>query len=107
MKNKNLFYLLVILMLVKLNGCSNLKKAIGIEKDIPNEFLIEKKDPLSMPPNYKILPPGESNQKSNKKTSSNSLNSIFDKNLNQKESSNKSISQDPKAIENEILKEFK
>jgi hypothetical protein len=107
MKNKNLFYFLLIFILATLNSCSNIKKAVGIEKDIPNEFLIEKRDSLSMPPDYKILPPGKTSQKETKKKSDSSLSSIFDKNLNQKKSSNESISKDPKAIENEILKEFK
>ena len=73
-----------------------------------NEFLIEKRDPLTLPPDYSILPP-DSNAKPNKnKKSTDSLKSIFDKDLNsQKKSSSKTIPANTKGIENEILKQIK
>tara|TARA_B110000977_G_C10631662_1_gene320393 strand:- start:87 stop:410 length:324 start_codon:yes stop_codon:yes gene_type:complete len=107
MSNKNLFTIALILGL-SLGSCASFKKNIGMEKDPPNEFLIEKRDPLTLPPDYNILPP-DSNAKPNKnKKSTDSLKSIFDKDLNsQKKSSGKTIPANTKGIENEILKQIK
>jgi len=107
MRNKNLFILLLSFIL-SLNSCTAFKKTLGMEKDVPNEFLIEKRDSLTLPPDYNILPPN-SNSKINKNTKPvNSLKSIFDKDLNnQKKTSSKNIPDDSKGIKNEILKQIK
>ena len=108
MQNKNLFYLLLIFMLTTLNACSNVKKAVGIEKDVPNEFLIEKRDRLVLPPDYKILPPGTDNNVEKNKKSTDSLKNILDKSFNQKkEQSRKSTPSNSTSIENEIMKKIK
>ena len=40
-----------------LSGCRSLKENLSMKKKSnSNEFLIEKKDPLILPPNYKKLP---------------------------------------------------
>ena len=57
MRNKIFLFLITIFGILALNSCSDIKKGFGIEKEIPNEFLIEKKAPLVMPPEYKFLPP--------------------------------------------------
>jgi len=107
MNNKNLFTILWILIL-GLSSCSSLKKNLGFEKDVPNEFLIEKRDPLTLPPDFNILPPN-SNAKINKnKESASSIKSIFDKDLgSQKKSSSGSVPSNTKSIENNILKQIK
>ena len=108
MKNKNTFFLLLIFMLTVLNACSNLKKAVGIEKEIPNEFLIEKRDPLVFPPDYNILPPGAANKVKKNEIPMNSVKNILDKNFNQKkEQSIESTSNNSTSIESEILKKIK
>ena len=107
MNNKNLFTILLLLAL-SLSSCTSFKKTLGMEKDAPNEFLIEKRDPLTLPPDYNILPP-DSNEKTNKnKKSTSSLKSIFDKDLgSQKKSSSANIPSNTKGIENDILKQIK
>jgi len=107
MNNKNLFTILLLLAL-SLSSCTSFKKTLGMEKDVPNEFLIEKRDPLTLPPDYNILPP-DSNAKTNKnKKSTSSLKSIFDKDLgSQKKSSSANIPSNTKGIENDILKQIK
>ena len=108
MKNKNTSHLLLIFMLTAFNACSNLKKAVGIEKEVPNEFLIEKRDPLIFPPDYNILPPGADNKVKQNEIPKNSLKNILDKNFNQKkEQSSESTSGNSIGIENEILKKIK
>ena len=46
----------------------------------PDEFLIEKRNPLTMPPNFDLLPPDSVN-KNNQKDEKDSLKEIFNKNL--------------------------
>jgi len=40
-----------------LSGCSDLKKAIGLEKTSPDEFAVESRAPLTMPPDFNLRPP--------------------------------------------------
>jgi len=107
MNNKNLFTI-VLLLIFSLSSCTSVKKTLGLEKDVPNEFLIEKRDPLTLPPDYNILPP-DSNAKINEnKESTNSLKSIFDKGLgSQKKSSSANVPSNTRSIENDILKQIK
>tara|TARA_B110000977_G_scaffold44925_1_gene61112 strand:+ start:20 stop:343 length:324 start_codon:yes stop_codon:yes gene_type:complete len=107
MSNKNLFTI-VLLLVLSLSSCTSIKKTLGLEKDVPNEFLIEKRDPLTLPPGYNILPP-DSNAKINKnKESSSSLKTIFDKDLgSQKKSSSANVPSNTKSVENDILKQIK
>ena len=107
MSNKNLFTIALLLVL-SLSSCTSIKKTLGLEKDVPNEFLIEKRDPLTLPPGYNILPP-DSNAKINKnKESSSSLKTIFDKDLgSQKKSSSANVPSNTKSVENDILKQIK
>ena len=107
MNNKNLFTILSLLAL-SLTSCTSFKKTLGMEKDVPNEFLIEKRDPLTLPPDYNILPPDSNAKISKNKESTNSLKSIFDKDLgSQKKSSSKNVPSNTKSVENDILKQIK
>ena len=54
---------ILLIGLLFLFGCADVKKLVGIDKEVPNEFLIEKRDPLVLPPDYKLLPPDSSNLK--------------------------------------------
>ena len=40
-----------------LGGCTNAKKALGLEKTAPDEFNIVSRAPLSLPPDYSLRPP--------------------------------------------------
>ena len=56
MTNNKLFILLCIFFL-NLNSCTSVKNALSGKKvDTSDEFLIEKKNPLIMPPDYQDLP---------------------------------------------------
>jgi len=68
----NLFALIFLL-----SSCENVQKGLGMKKDVPDEFLIEKRNPLTMPPNFDLLPPDSINQKDEK----DNLKDIFNKNL--------------------------
>ena len=67
--------------------------------------MIEKRDPLVLPPDYKILPPESKILK--KETKENSLKSILDKSLNQKKEPLNSNSNSSLNLEDEILKQIK
>jgi len=101
--NKSLILILLILFLA---GCESLKKGLGVEKDIPDEFLVKKNNPLKKPPNYDLLPLPEGQVKNKKttKAENENLKSIIEKNIrNQKTKSSTEASN----IENDILEKIK
>ena len=52
---KNLFYLFIIL--VTFNACQNVKDGLsGKKKSNSDEFMVQKKNPLSLPPEFDKLP---------------------------------------------------
>jgi hypothetical protein len=40
-----------------LSGCSDLRKSIGLERTSPDEFAVESRAPLTMPPDFELRPP--------------------------------------------------
>jgi Protein of unknown function (DUF3035) len=40
-----------------ISGCSDLKKAVGLERSTPDEFAVESRAPLTMPPDFNLRPP--------------------------------------------------
>jgi Protein of unknown function (DUF3035) len=38
-------------------GCSDFKKTIGIEPTLPDEFAVESRAPLTIPPDFELRPP--------------------------------------------------
>lgn len=98
--------LILILLILFLTGCESLKKGLGVEKDIPDEFLVRKNNPLKKPPNYDLLPLPEGQVKNKKptKAKNENLKSIIEKNIrNQKTNSSTEASN----IENDILEKIK
>jgi hypothetical protein len=74
-KKYNLIFLFIILSLF-ISSCNTVKKAFDPEnKNTSEEFLVEKKSPLSMPPSFEELPV-PSNQKVNKESQINNIKSI-------------------------------
>jgi hypothetical protein len=45
------------LVTVALSGCSDFKKMVGIEKTSPDEFAVESRAPLTIPPDFDLRPP--------------------------------------------------
>jgi len=91
MKNKIL--IIYFFLFILFTGCETVKKGLGMEKDKPNEFLIEKRDPLVLPPDYKILPPDSKNVK--KETQESSLISVLDQSLTTTKNSSNSTTKTP------------
>ena len=83
------FSLLIILSTILLSNCSSVQKAFDPQnKNTSDEFLVEKKSPLTMPPSFEELPV-PSNQKITKENQSNNIKSlIIDENIIDKKSEN-------------------
>ena len=98
-------------MLFSLANCSDIKKGLGIEKEIPDEFLVKKLNPLKMPPNYDLLPPDSKSEKikTSKKSSDDNIKSIIDNSLNKNSQNlkkNETKAENQSDLENTILKEL-
>jgi hypothetical protein len=92
----------LFLIVFLLSACENVQKGLGMKKDTaPDEFLIEKRNPLTIPPNFDLLPPDSVNQ-NNQKDEKDNLREIFNKNLskiekddeNNKENNSRSLEKD-------------
>ncbi len=56
MKNYKILFI-YLLILISLNSCGSIKDGFSMQKkDNTDEFLVEKKNPLKLPPNYDELP---------------------------------------------------
>jgi|TARA_Y100000389_G_scaffold41606_1_gene36315 hypothetical protein len=92
MRRFSLYYLFIFALLA---SCSSIKESVGSKKNNSDEFLVEKKSPLLMPPDYNDLPvpnsedvknEGENNQVKKLITKSNNTDSNFNKSNNSKSS---------------------
>ena len=106
--NKFFKFSKLLLLLLFLYSCGSVGEALQGKKrsDQGDEFLIDKKNPLSMPPDFDKLPkPGEANIKSTKDIEidqsniKNLLKNTVDENV--------SNSDDSTSIESSILKKIK
>ena len=91
------FLLLIILSGILLTNCGSVKKALDPQnKNNSEEFLVEKKSPLSMPPSFEELPV-PSNEKIDEEGQTNNIESLInEKNDNEKlktDESNKDFEQ--------------
>ena len=79
------FLLLIILSGILLTSCGSVQKAFDPKnKNTSEEFLVEKKSPLSMPPSFKELPV-PSNEKADIENQTNNIESLItEKNENEK-----------------------
>ena len=77
--------LVIITLCLFITGCNSVKKAFDPErKNSSEEFLVEKKSPLSMPPEFDELPI-PSNEKVDKESQVSNIESLItEKNSNEK-----------------------
>ena len=88
--------LLIIFSTILISSCGSVQKALDPQnKNTSDEFLVEKKSPLSMPPSFEELPV-PSNQKITQEDQTNSIKSLI---------TNKKIS-DKKITNTEADKDF-
>ena len=91
MKNFKIIFFILATSFI-LNSCGTVKEAFDPQrKNSSDEFLIEKKSPLSMPPDFEKLPKPKTSQNSENKELDNSLETLIketQKNNNQSISAN-------------------
>ena len=76
MKKFNLLFIFGIALII-LSGCDTAKKAFqNPKKNSSDEFLVEKKSPLILPPEFNELPVPNQNKDTNKKEENNIKNLI-------------------------------
>ena len=98
--------IIAIIPVIFLNGCNTLKDGFRSQKkDSVDEFLVEKKSPLVMPPDFDELPLPNENR-TTEKIEENDIKSLITNNGN---SSNEtqSNSNENTSFENSILKKIK
>ena len=99
----------LFLLLIFLYSCGSIGEALQGKKrsDQGDEFLINKKNPLAMPPDFDKLPkPGEANVKSTKDIESDQSNIEYLLKNSEIEEEVSSLEQ-PTSIESSILKKIK
>ena len=79
------FSFLIIISTILLSSCGSVQKAFDPQnKNSSEEFLVEKKSPLTMPPSFEELPI-PSNEKINNESQINNIESLItEKNSNEK-----------------------
>ena len=78
MKKFNLLFILGTILII-LSGCNTIKKGFqNPKKNSSDEFLVEKKSPLVMPPEFNELPIPNQNEDTNQKQENNIKNLISD-----------------------------
>ena len=74
--------LLIIFTTIFISSCSSVQKAFDPQnKNTSEEFLVEKKSPLSIPPSFEELPV-PSNKKVNKESQINNIESLINEKSN-------------------------
>ena len=82
MKKNTKSLLLIIISTVLISSCGSVQKAFDPQnKNTSEEFLVEKKSPLSIPPSFEELPV-PSNEKVNKESQSNKIESLITEDSN-------------------------
>ena len=97
--------LLIIFSTILISSCGSVQKALDPQnKNTSDEFLVEKKSPLSMPPSFEELPV-PSNQKITQENQTNSIKSLItDKKVSDKKITNTEADKD---FEQSILDKIK
>ncbi len=108
---KTSYYIFSLIIIFLLNGCQDVKKGFSGKKlDQGNEFLVIKKNPLVVPPNFNELPKPKNSSVAEDSASiddnsNNNFKKLLDKNdQNQKESSENTANS---TLEEKVLNKIK
>ena len=99
--------LILSIFIITLNSCGSIKEGFGnSKKKSTDEFLVKKKSPLVMPPEFNELPiPGNDNQEQ-KKDENLEIKSLITGSENKSSKSQNNSNQNP-TFENSILEKIK
>ena len=59
MKQQKFLTLLALAALMALPACTSVKKELGVGRNSPDEFMVVKRAPLTLPPDYDLRPPSD------------------------------------------------
>ena len=81
------FFFLIVIFVTFISGCSSIKDTLtGVKKQNTDEFLVKKKDPLVLPPNFNDLPKPQTQKNSeNNEEESIDFTNILSESENKKE----------------------
>jgi len=106
MKNNYINITIIILGLI-LTSCQSVKDGLtGTRTNKSDEYLIEKKNPLVMPPEFQVLPEPKNTDGKTTEDKDFSINKILENDLNVENSKSKKI-QENGALEELIIKKIK
>jgi len=99
---------IIFIIVITLTSCQSAKDALTLKKKSnADEFLVEKKSPLVLPPDYGKLPfPVDEQEKLNDKKNQDEINILLGTNDNSK-TTNSNLDKNSSSIENSILKKIK
>ena len=104
------YFFFIMLFMVLLTSCQSTQDALGgkTRSDNSDEFLVEKKNPLSMPPDFDELPIPENSIKNENEQEDQTLKNKLKVSSSEKNSilSNPSKDQTPSSIEKSILEKI-
>ena len=104
MKKINILLILLISILI-FNSCTTVKEGFRSQKkNSTDEFLVEKKSPLIMPPEFNELPIPENNNQNSENNEETDIKKLITNNEN---SSTENISNQNTNFENSILEKIK
>ena len=97
--------ILFLIILSFFNACQSAKDALTLKKSSADEFLVEKKSPLVLPPVFGELPlPGEKLEEKKESKSEDIQITLGENEMIKKENTN---NQQPSSIEESVLKKIK
>ena len=101
------FFLFIIFVTYFFYGCTTMKKGFESQrKNSTDEFLVEKKQPLVMPPDFEKLPIPNQNQKNSQQENINQIEELIDTD-NVANTNSKSSANSNQKTENFILDKIK
>ena len=100
-------FFVILIFIILLNSCGTIKEGfVSQKKNSTDEFLVKKKSPLVMPPEFDELPvPGNNNQEQ-KNDDNSDIKSLITGSENETSKSQNSSNQDTN-FENSILEKIK
>ena len=104
---KNKILLIIIIPIIFLNACNTLKDGFRSQKkDSIDEFLVEKKSPLVMPPDFDELPLPSDTNENIEQVEEDNIKSLISNNENSLSDTESNVNQSQN-FENSILEKIK
>ena len=99
---------IIFIIVITLTSCQSAKDALTLKKKSnADEFLVEKKSPLVLPPDYGKLPlPVDEQEKLNNKKNKDEINILLGTNETS-QTTNSNLDKNSSSIESSILKKIK